>query len=69
MNDKSKALKVARIEAGLSQLDVAKTLDVSPASVWAWETGRKLPRLETAFQLSRLYGKTVDDLFGTLIAV
>jgi len=69
MTDKNRTLKVARVAAGLTQLSVAKTLDVTPTTIWAWETGKKLPRLETAFQLARLYGKSVDDLFGYLIKV
>jgi len=39
MTEKNKYLKDARIEAGLSQKDIAELLNVAPATVQAWERG------------------------------
>lgn len=58
-----KALKVARINAELSQADVAKAVGVSGISVSKWECDRAVPGIEHGIRLARLYGVSVDDLF------
>lgn len=57
-------VKKLRIEAGLTQEDVAKKLDLSKTAVGAWENGRAKPRLDKMNQLSDLFGVPVSELLG-----
>ena len=56
-------LKVARIEAGLTQEQVAEKVGVVKWTISAWECGRCAPSIDNAIRLSRIYGKSLDDLF------
>ena len=60
----SDKLRSLRSKAGLTQLDIAEKLDVSPAAIGAWENGRAKPRLTKLGQLAELLGTTVADLMG-----
>lgn len=44
----------ARIDAGLTQAEIAGTLGVNQATVASWETGRRRPRGEAALRYARL---------------
>lgn len=57
-------LRSLRIKAGLTQLDIAETLDVSAAAIGAWENGRAKPRLTKLGQLAELLGTSAADLMG-----
>lgn len=57
-------VKKLRIEAGLTQEDIAKKLDLSKTAVGAWENGRAKPRLDKMNQLSDLFGVPVSELLG-----
>ena len=57
-------VKKLRIEAGLTQEDIAKKLDLSKTAVGAWENGRAKPRLDKLNQLSDLFGVPVSELLG-----
>ena len=46
MEDFSSRVKRLRELCGLTQLEVARKLDVSPAAVGAWENNRSRPRLD-----------------------
>lgn len=46
------ALRRARVEAGLSQAELARALDVTPAAVSRWESGARRPRSTVARRLS-----------------
>ena len=52
-----------RSEAGLSQADLAKALGVSRQTVIAIEQERYSPTLELAFQIARVFGLGLDDVF------
>lgn len=56
-------LKAARVNAGLSQAEVAKSLKVSQASVASWESGLSSPRIQRAMKMAELYGLSVYDIF------
>jgi transcriptional regulator with XRE-family HTH domain len=43
-----------RIEAGLSQSELARALGVSPGAVCRWEAGSRLPREREAVRFARL---------------
>jgi len=51
-----------RREAGMSQSDLAKQLQVSPSTVGMYEQGRREPSAEMLVNLSRVLGVSVDYL-------
>lgn len=55
-------LKEARIAKGLSQREVAVTLDVVNATVYYWESGKYLPDEQMMNRLAELYGKAPEEL-------
>lgn len=57
-------VKKLRTEAGLTQEDIAKKLDLSKTAVGAWENGRAKPRLDKLNQLADLFGVTAAELLG-----
>ena len=54
----------ARMKAGLSQRAVAEKMNVSPAAVALWDTGKSKPRAALLPKLAELYGCTVDELLS-----
>lgn len=54
--------KEVRIKANLTQVEVARKLNVTQSAVSAWEKGQKFPRKETLQALCKLYNCKVDDL-------
>ena len=58
-------LKSARQAAGLSQAELATRAGVSRQLVGAVESGRHLPRVDSAMALAGALGSTVADLFAT----
>ncbi|HEX6989630.1 MAG TPA: substrate-binding domain-containing protein [Bacillota bacterium] len=56
-------LRSARIEAGLSQAELAAQAGISRQAVSAIETGRASPTIEVALRLARALGCPVDSLF------
>lgn len=57
-------LQFYRKRQGLSQVELAESLDVSRQTVSKWETGAALPSAENLLALSKLYGVTVDALLN-----
>lgn len=57
-------IKRARTASGMSQRDLAKTLDVSPAAVGQWEGGYTRPAHENLRSVAVALGLTLDDLLG-----
>jgi len=47
---------------GLSQIDVARALGLSPTAVWNWLKGNTFPREETLASLASELGLTADYL-------
>jgi putative transcriptional regulator len=56
-------LRVLRAEREWSQADLAERLEVSRQSVNAIETGKFDPSLPLAFNLARLFGATIEEIF------
>ena len=54
--------RAARLAAGISVADVMKSLSVSDAAVYGWETGSFLPRAELLPKIAKLYNCSIDDL-------
>ncbi len=56
-------LRVLRAEHGWSQAELAQRLGVSRQTVNAVETGKYDPSLPLAFQIARLFGLRIEDVF------
>lgn len=53
-----------RFEHGeMTQADLAKHIDVTRQTVNAIEQGKYSPSLELAFQIARVFGVPIDDVF------
>ena len=55
-------LKDLRINAGLTQLELAEKFNYSDRAISKWENGDTLPDLETLSELCEFYGVTLDYL-------
>lgn len=53
-------LKAARVNARLTQRQVAETLDVAPSTVRNWENGITFPKQPMIEKLCALYGTKYD---------
>lgn len=53
----------ARTEAGLSVVTVADRCGITPGSITAYETGKRIPRDSVKVALADLYQTTVAQLF------
>ena len=56
--------KEARLQAGLTTVQLAQKMGVTQAAVSQWDSGKKVPGIETVSRLADLYGVTVDYLLG-----
>ena len=56
--------KEARLQAGLTTVQLAQKMGLTQAAVSQWESGKKVPGIETICRLADLYGVTVDYLLG-----
>jgi putative transcriptional regulator len=56
-------LKVLRAEHNWSQADLADKLNVSRQTVNAIETEKYDPSLPLAFQIAKLFGKKIEEIF------
>lgn len=56
-------IRQMRAEQGWSQAHLADLLDVSRQTINALETGRYDPSLPLAFSISRLFSKTIEEIF------
>lgn len=53
-------LEAARVNAGLTQKDVCKALDISLTTIWMWERGDRVPPVDKAIKLAELYGVPME---------
>ena len=56
-------LKVLRAERDWSQAELADMIGVARQTVVALEAGKYAPSLPLAFKISRLFSKTVEEVF------
>ncbi|MFB8388059.1 helix-turn-helix transcriptional regulator [Microbacterium sp. NPDC055910] len=56
-------IRVLRERAGMTQAELAGRIGVTRQTLIAIEQGRYSPTLELAFQLSRVFGLGIDDVF------
>ena len=59
LGEKICALRTAK---GMSQTDLAETLEVSRQSISKWETDTSVPELDKLVRLSEIFGVTLDQL-------
>lgn len=57
------SLAAARVNAGMTQQEVAKKMRVSKNTVVAWESGKTEPKTSQARELSNLYKMPLDYIF------
>ena len=55
-------IKKARLNAGLTQLEVAEKLGLAQAQYTRWENGGRNPRDETVDKLAEIFGISIDYL-------
>lgn len=55
-------LKAARVNANLTQEEVAKELGISKNSIVNYESYKSKPSVELAKKIAKLYGMRVDDI-------
>lgn len=56
-------LRVLRAERKWTQAQLAQKVGVSRAAINAYETGRYVPSLGTAFRIARLFDKKIGEVF------
>ena len=55
-------LKALRLQKGLAQWEIAKLINVSQPTYWAYENDRSIPHTNTQIQLAKVLGVTVNEL-------
>lgn len=63
------SLAAARVDAGMTQAEVARALKVSKNTVVAWEKGTSEPKISQLRSLCNLYNRPVDDIFLLLKSI
>lgn len=53
-----------RLLKGYTQENIAKDLNVSQGTYNNWETGRRIPELQTILKIADYYNIELDYLFG-----
>lgn len=56
-------LEAARVNAGFSQEDVTKEVNISKTTLVNWEKGRTFPDVSKFEELCNLYGVKKDNIF------
>lgn len=57
------SLAAARVNAGLTQKDVAKALNVGKQTIVSWEKGKSEPKMSQSRELSNIYRIPLDYIF------
>ena len=57
-------LKDLRTEKGLSQVKLAKEIDVGKSIISSWEIGQNEPTLSRLISIAKYFGVTIDYLAG-----
>ena len=60
-------LRLERISRGWPIRSLAEKVGVTAATILNWETGKTLPPIDQAIELSRIYDVPVRELFSELI--
>lgn len=57
------SLAAARVNANMTQAEVAKALNVSRNTIVNWEKGKNSPKYSQMVELSKLYNMPMDYIF------
>ncbi len=57
-----KTIRELREERGLTQLQLATKLGITPGAVYSWERGRNEPKASQLRALARFFGVSMDDV-------
>jgi transcriptional regulator with XRE-family HTH domain len=57
-----KTIRQLREEREWTQLELANTLGVTPATVYTWERGRNEPRASQLRKIAETFGVLMDDI-------
>lgn len=57
------SLAAARVNAGMTQDEVAKEMHISKATLGKWESGKIIPKVAQLSFLSNLYKIPIDNIF------
>lgn len=57
------SLAAARVNAGLTQEDVASQMKISKQTLLNWEKGKVIPKLAQLEMMCRIYNISVDNIF------
>ena len=57
------SLAAARVNAGMTQEEVAKHMAVGKQTIVSWEKGTSEPKISQAKELSKLYDMPLDYIF------
>lgn len=60
--DAGKMIRKARRQKGMSQMELARTLNVSQGAVALWETGQSFPRPKSMVKMCELLQIPVEEL-------
>lgn len=53
-----------RLREGLTQVEMAKAMNISQGALSGYETGRWEPDMETMIRIAKYFNASLDDLFG-----
>lgn len=56
------SLKAARVNAGLTQTQVAEALGKNPMTIASWENGKSTPNMRNLYALCALYKMPVRNI-------
>ena len=62
--DYKERIKELRLERKLSQMQLAKKLDVSQSAVAKWELGKTEPTASAIVKMAKFFGETADYILG-----
>lgn len=54
----------ALIESGLKQKDLAKLLQIDPANITNWKSGKNVPSIDLLYELCKILKISADYLIG-----
>ena len=57
-------IKELRLSKGLSQMQLAKRLNLSQSAIAKWELGKTEPTASAIILLAKFFGETADYLLG-----
>lgn len=63
MEDVQISLAAARVNAGMTQEEVAKEMGVSKQTIINWEKGRNVPGIPEMLRISNIYNISQDYIF------